>query len=724
MPTGGVVTVNAVVNRPEPDLLRLRPALRRDLIFTPCAGGVPYYRVEDPVRGKFFRMGLAEYSLVSLLDGRRTLAEVLREAARQLPTGAFTEHEAVAVLQWLHEAELLELSAQQPASDSRAASPPPARPGRYNPLVLRVPLLHPHAWFHRLNAYCGWLFHPASVVVWAILVLTAGLSLAVQADRLAAGGRAVFYLDRAAWLGLCWLILKVIHEAAHGVACARYGGSVRQAGVLLVLLVPLAYVDVTSSWRFGSRWPRMVVGLAGMYAEIGLAAIAALGWCYVGPGMLEDLCLNVLLMAGMGTILFNANPLMRFDGYYLASDLLGLPNLAGLGRAAAADVARRWLLGLPPRGLPVTKRERWIVTVYGLAAWCWSLLVSAGLIVGAAHLFHGAGIVLAIVGVVLWWGLPLLHLSRRLVGRGGLSARQRRRGLARGTVAATGVLALLMALPAPWLQRTPAVVEYAPLTIVRAQVPGHVRQVRIAGGARVAAGQVLLELDNETLRQELGDLELALAQSDLRLATLRNRGQIAAQQAELAARQSLQERCDAKRRQVELLRIVAPCAGHVLTPHPEQLLGTYAEEGRELLAVGDECSKELVLSIDETDVESFQASFGREVRARIAGHGRQVGILARVAPAASTRPSHPAFCATAGGPVPVTTQSESSAAGERAVPVFLAPRFEAAVRLTAAQSRALHAGQRATVWPATPAPTLAMSVGRAARTWWRVHTHQ
>ncbi len=194
---------------------------------------------------------------------------------------------------------------------------------------------------------------------------------------------------------------------AHGLACARYGGRVRQAGVILVLFVPMAYVDVTSSWRFSSTWQRIVVATAGMYVELMVAAVAALIWSVSSPGAVSDLCFNVLFMAAVSTLLFNANPLMRFDGYYMLSDLVGLPNLASLGRTAVTDLARHGLLGVPSRGLPLTARAHFFVTAYGLAAWCWSLLVAAGLIMGAALLFHGAGIVLAAAGVVLWWGLPL-----------------------------------------------------------------------------------------------------------------------------------------------------------------------------------------------------------------------------------------------------------------------------------------------------------------------------
>ena len=125
-----------------------------------------------------------------------------------------------------------------------------------------------------------------------------------------------------------------------------------------MLFVPMAYVDVTSSWRFSSTWQRVAVATAGMYVELMVAAVAALTWSVSSPGAVSDLCFNVLFMAGVSTLLFNANPLMRFDGYYILSDLVGLPNLAGLGRMAVADLARRGLLGVPSRGLHLTRRAR------------------------------------------------------------------------------------------------------------------------------------------------------------------------------------------------------------------------------------------------------------------------------------------------------------------------------------------------------------------------------
>ena len=560
-----MVAVNLAPDYRVHDLLQLRPALRSDLIFTPCGGRIPYYNVEDPLRGKFYRVGLAEYTLISLLDGRRTLEEVLRDTAAVLRSEAFTEMETAAVVRWLHEAQLLDARGATVDAGRSAESELASRVARHNPLVARIPLVHPQDWFFRLAAICDWLFRPWFVVCWVAIVSAAVISLIAQSERLVAGGREVLYLHRGLWLGACWLALKLIHETAHGLVCTRYGGSVRQAGVVLVLFVPLAYVDVTSSWRFSSPWQRIAVATAGMYAELLVAAVAALIWSVTSAGALNDVCFNVLFMAGVGTLLFNANPLMRFDGYYIVSDLLGLPNLAGLGRTALADLARRWLLGQPARfasgtrRAPVRDRLRSGVLVLeprGIGG------PDRGCRVAVPRRGHRAGGRCrgALVGCAAG---P--DLCATVAGRQFLRAHGRRTAMRFG-VAMVVAAALFAWLPAPWLQRAPAIVEYASLTILRAQAPGLVRQVFVASGEQVASGRALIELENEQLQQELRDLELALEQSELRLCTLRKREQLAALQAELAENKKLADRRQEKQREAAHLTIVAPCMGR--SSHP------------------------------------------------------------------------------------------------------------------------------------------------------------
>ncbi|MFM2093125.1 MAG: hypothetical protein RIS70_249, partial [Planctomycetota bacterium] len=254
--------------------------------------------------------------------------------------------------------------------------------------------------------------------------------------------------------------------------------------------------------------------------------------------------------------------------------------------------------------------------------------------------------------------------------------------------------------------------------ILRARSGGLVKEITVRSGEFVRQGQPLARIENRQLELELRDLELEIAQAELRLRTLRNQEKLAAAQAEMAQLQNLYERLEVRRDEVAHLEILAPEDGLILTPHPEQLVGTYVKQGEEVLALGDESHKELVLSIDQQNVDSFQASLGKPVQSRLTNLQRLPGMMNRIAPAASVVPTHDAFCATSGGPVPVRASESNGSASVQ----FIEPRFEAAVQLDPELSRQLFAGQRAVVWPATGSPSLATGLCRGIAAWWRERT--
>lgn len=144
-------------------------------------------------------------------------------------------------------------------------------------------------------------------------------------------------------LMIAWILLKVLHESAHGLVCKKYGGVVSETGIMFLWGMPVPYVDVTSSWAFRSKRQRIYTALAGMYVELFVAALAALFWSHTGPGWIHYWCVHLVVIAGISSLLFNGNPLMRFDGYYVLMDLLEIPNLYGFGQQfCAACGAKSW----------------------------------------------------------------------------------------------------------------------------------------------------------------------------------------------------------------------------------------------------------------------------------------------------------------------------------------------------------------------------------------------
>ena len=208
---------------------------------------------------------------------------------------ALSEADSAAIAKWLIDSQLATTSASRSTGRQTEMAGRARRRkllSRLNPISPRIPLLKPDEILTGLTPLCGWTFGPIGRALWLAVVLLAAFTALSHARELRSDANFVFSPDNWLWLSGTWLLLKIAHETAHGMACKRCGGSVREAGVVFILFVPLPYVDVTSAWRFSSRWKRILVSAGGMYAELFLAALATFVWKYSDTGMLRQSAIN------------------------------------------------------------------------------------------------------------------------------------------------------------------------------------------------------------------------------------------------------------------------------------------------------------------------------------------------------------------------------------------------------------------------------------------------
>jgi putative peptide zinc metalloprotease protein len=680
------------------DLAEMTLTLRQDLTITPRHDGDESgYLIEDKVNSKYYRIGVAEYSFIANLDGKTTVCEAVGIAARVEPEHAITEEQAATVCRWLVENQLAFTpeSVSTPgleASRSRADQSPGQ--ARWNPLFLRIPLLRPEGLLRRLLPWTGWLFSWPAALAAALLVAVAGNQVLTHWSRLVTSSRGIFSTERWLWIAAAWLVVKLFHELAHGIVCKRYGGSVRESGVVLILGAPVAYMDVTSSWRFRSKWQRIHTAVAGIYVELLIAAVAAIVWSHVQAGVVSDLCFQVMILASVTTVLFNANPLMRFDGYYILSDLLELPNLYGESQQFLRHLMRKYVLGVHSH-LSSNWTRASIFAVYGVAALAWRVFVCCSIVLAAASAFRGAGVVVAAVGIVLWIAPATVAVIKYLVYGTAWEQPRRLRFLAATGVIGTVLTVALVCLPWPCAYRAPAMVEYAPLAIVRATGDGFVREIQVEIGQKVEPGQVLVVLENEQLRLEVSELQIRVRGSKSHVRALRYEAKMAESQAEAEQLTSLERRLQEKQEQLEALTLRAEVPGTVISRDLDSLRGTYLKQGAEVLVIGSEDRKELNISIAQEDVDIFSDHLQQSLWVRIHGAPRFATSLAKVSPRARREPSSQGFCATLGGPLPVRTLNSMSTGGD-AQPRYelLAPRFDGNLNLSRDQSLSLFAGQR------------------------------
>ncbi len=651
----------------------IRLTLRRELAFRRQSfGGDACYVIEDTAKSQFFRIGIAEYTFASLLDGKTSIAVAVAETASRTGSAAFTETQAAAFCSWLVDNGLAS-TAQSSTSDrlNQSAEKAASRRRRewLNPLMLKFPLGNPDSAIRSVHSLAGWIFGQAAFFAWLIVVITGGYFLLADWERLTASSSGVLSTQNWIWLGLSWLSLKLVHEFAHGLVCRRFDGETREAGILLLLFVPLPYVDVTSSWRFGSKWQRMSVAAAGMYAELFLAAIAAIVWATTSSPLLQHHAFNVLVTAGFVTVLFNINPLMKFDGYYILSDLFETPNLATHGQQDLLGLARRWLLGgkCPRQEWPEGRAT--LIRCYGIAAFCWRIMICVSLTLAAETLFHGAGVVLAAAAVVLWVAVPLFKFTRYVVIGDPVNPPDRTR-----LAAVSAIVALLgygIWNYVPYVERLqlPAIVDYDPVDSVRVATSGFVRQILVESGDTVVAGQPLLHLENIELQTRLTETELAVAKSQLDATQFHRHGKLAAYQVELENEVALRKQLNELQRQTSGLIVSAPQAGRVLTRQLQDFQDRWVTAGTEVCLLGADTNRSVQIVIPQSDLKRTEAIRNKDVTVHIWGMGNHdlTGNISSIDPRGTTDLKHPALAAAAGGPLSIrpAIASETSNADDR-----------------------------------------------------------
>jgi putative peptide zinc metalloprotease protein len=673
----------------------LRPELRFDTRNEPAGTHVI---IEDPVRGKFFQIGCGEYRFIASLKGNRTVREIVAQLAETHP-GSIDDETAKTICLWLVNCNLVfsqEVDNAKRLENQANLISRQKLMGLMNPITIKVSLFNPNRLLTAMQPYCQWVFSRWFFAIW---IITGLMALRVIYSQWAIIGHAsvgILSGYRWFWLLVVWLGLKAIHETAHGIACRRYGGEVSDAGILLLLFTPLAFVNVTSSWRFPHRWHRIVVAAAGMYVELFVSCLAIISWSYLPEGILADVCFNVFFTASVTTVLFNANPLMRFDGYYILSDMINVPNLYTKGTKWFGDRLKSLVFGVPktPNIFPPGEHRR--VAIYGSMAFFWKLTVSCSLIIGASVLFYGAGIALAAIGVTLWFGLPIYRQLQQLFGPNPIHPVNWRRVAISFAVMTFLAVSMFTLLGGPATKSAPAIVQFKDEVRLRADANGFVKAIKIADGQEVQQGDELICLENPELELEIKQLEHRVEEATIQSRIYRQAGETALTQAEEDKRESLCDQLAEKQEQARGLVVRAPFDGFVFQRDLENRIGSFVHRGDEILTIAEKKTKEIVVSVDQSDLESIKFNEGELLRVAFPGKRVFQSQLVRIDPRADDRPTHPSLCANEGGPLPIRYASQHS--NDSPAVRLLSPRFTAELDVNAEIGNELYSGQRGRVY--------------------------
>ncbi len=637
----------------------LRPLVRKQARFhRHLYRGQLWYVLQDTASGRCHRLTPAAYQLVGLMNGERTTHEIWEAAHTRLGDDGPTQDETVRLLGLLHAADVLRCDVAPDVEElfrrtqRRERSLWWQRVG--SPLGVRVPLADPDAFLERWVPVVRPLFTRGVALVCALPVVAALLLAGAHWSEISAvGPRALLDPRNFLLLWLLYPVVKGLHELGHAFATKVWGGEVHEVGILFLVFVPVPYVDASAASVFPDKWKRIIVGAAGIVVELTLTALALLVWLAVEPGLLRDVAYNVMWLSGASTLLFNGNPLLRFDGYYVFADAIEIPNLKARSQAYLAYLVLHRVFGLEKVRNPVAApgEPAWFVS-YGIASSLYRFAVMLGIAVFVSGRFFTVGVLLALFVVTSGLVVPLAkHLSFLLTSPRLGARRQRALGLSAGAAAAATLIVFVA--PTPVFTRTQGVIWPPEGAQVRAGADGFVVRLLAEPGATVTAGQALLHTRDPGIRAELAELSARVRELEARRASERRRDLVQAQilDDELTAARAALARAR-ERAGEEIVR--SPSAGRFVVPRAEELLGRFVEQGQELgWVVGDSLATARVV-VAQDDVH-FVRNETRSVEVRLASRIAEVlqGRVQREVPAASDRLPTAALGGAHGGPFTV-----------------------------------------------------------------------
>ncbi len=641
-----------------------------------------WFVLQDPSNDKFFRLDESAYHFVGLLDGDRTVSATWELANEHLGDAAPTQNEAIQLLGQLYSANLIqaELPADAAGMFERYRKRVRREVGGYfmNLLFARIPVLDPDRMLDRWVPVVSWVFSPIGAALWVVLMAMGLWTIAGRTEQLVLAASGTLSPNNLVWLYASMVVIKALHELGHGFACKKFGlleqtgGEVHTIGIMLLVLMPVPYMDASSAWALRSKWRRIIISAAGMYVEMAIAAIAAMVWARTAEGSATNaIAFNLMFIASVSTILFNGNPLIRFDGYYILSDLIEAPNLNQRSKDFLYYLIKKYIYGVRnPRNPAHGRRERsWMMT-YAIASFAYRIFIGVVIILYVANQLFFIGVLLAIGALCGWLVVPIGKMFKYLMTNPELG-RVRARALLTTTGFCAAMLLALGIIPAPDHSRAEGLIEPRHYTSVHAAVDGFVLRCLETETLVTEHNVPLVEARNFELETEQRQLQ---AKKQLFLSRYRKARIQEVAAAQRITRQiiALEEQIHRIDQQLSDLNLAAPQAGTFVAFDIERSLGSFLKRGDPIgmVATLDDLVIRVVADqyLGPRIVPDISAGQKVQIRVRRRPDLEFTGQIETVLRASHQRLPSPALGFSAGGSTAIKTDDEQGT--EAAEPFF------------------------------------------------------
>jgi putative peptide zinc metalloprotease protein len=645
--------------------------------------GETWYVLQDRISRRSHRFDARSYFVIGLMNGHRSLQAIWEAAVARFGDDAPKQDEIIRLLGQLHMADVVQCEADPDVDEllrrtQRISSR--SRLARWlAPLAVRFPLFDPERLLERALPWYRPLFGPVGALIWLAVVGWGAVAAAQHWNMLTQDlSSRVLAPENLLLLGLVFPLLKALHEFGHACAVKAWGGEVHEMGIMLLVLMPIPYVDASAANAFPEKWRRVVVGAAGMIVELFIASLALALWLEMQPGALRAVLFNVMLIAGVSTVLFNANPLLRFDGYYILSDLLEIPNLRQRSQQYLAALFERRLFGIdaPPADVADLRERAWLAC-FGIASFLYRVFITLAIAAFIATQYFILGVLLAIWAVVAGVALPIVALMKYLAFSPRLR-RSRLRAAASSAVLALALAVLLFMVPVPSWTNAQGVVWDAEQSSVRGGAEGFVARVIATPGTRVKRGEPLLEAVDPLLPPRLKGLEARKEELEARYSAEKIDSLVRAQMT-LETLKAVDAELQRARERAHDLVLRSPSDGLFALPAAQDLPGRFIKQGELVGYVIPEGRATARVVVQQQAVDLVRGKTGRVTAQLAERRGETVAArILREVPRASDRLPSMALSHAGGGDIALDPSAAQA-------PKTLQTHFEFEIELLSAQ---------------------------------------
>ncbi len=622
--------------------------------------GRSYWIVKDPIGLKYYRFQDEEYFILENLDGTKSLEAIKDEFEAKFPPQKITLEEIQSFVGQLHQCSLIVVGVPDQGHELLKRRKKRRRQevlaAASNILAIRFKGVDPNRFFDKLLPWVRWCFHPVTLVCCLLLMLSALLLVGIEFDHFRAKlpeFQQFFGPGNLLLLSVTLFFTKVLHEFGHGLSCKVLGGECHELGVMILVLTPCLYCNVSDSWMLPSKWKRAGIGVAGVFVECTLAAICTWIWWFTNENLLHYLCLNIMFLSSVSTIVFNINPLLRYDGYYILSDILEIPNLRQKATKVMSQKASEWFLGMENQEDPfLPKRNQIWFALYTIGAVCYRWVVMASILFFVYKFFdsYGLKVVAQVIAAMSLYGLLIMPLWK--IGKffwvPGRIYKVKKSHFYPSLAVVLLLIAAFCWLPLPYSIYAPAVLElrsddYSTANVLAPKSGGILQEICVKEGQYVDKDQTIAILKNPVLDSELNSLQGQLRETlrEIQMCEqLGNTQEAVARYGEARERyEGLRKAIEAMQEERKRLTLVAPISGYVVSPYwridreskyqdasstlpiwegtplLERNLNTTLEPGVQVCSVGNPAKLEALVVVDQSKINFIQE--GQTVKVKL-----------------------------------------------------------------------------------------------------------